>query len=130
MGIDHRAAAVAGVQGAVDLHQGQFAVVVLSQAGDGTFAHGNRRAALARRQDLAEGKAEGEDGHRFRQGGFVDVIDRLGQILDAADFDDRQVLFGIDRQDFAAGRFLLLRAAVEDDGDGGVFSQCSMSRGV
>ena len=102
---------------------GQIAVIVHPQAGDGTFAHGNRRAALARCQDLAEGKAEGVDRHRFRQLGFMEIIDRLGQLLDAADLDDGEVLFGIGRQDLAAHRFLLLRAALEDDGDGGILER-------
>ena len=120
VGVDHRSAAVAGVQGPVDLHHGQIALVVHAQAGDGAFAHGDGRAARAGGQDAAEGKAEGVDRHGFRQLGFVEAIDRLGQVLDAADLDDGEVLFGIGRQDLAANRFLLLGAAGEDDGHGGI----------
>ena len=74
-------------------------------------------------RQLAKGKTKRVDRHRFCQFGFMETIDRLGQLLDAADFEDGQIAFGIGCHDFATNRFLLLRATVENDSDDGILER-------
>ena len=114
--IDNRAAAVAGVEVAVDLDDAHVAAVVLADAGDRPLADGDGGVALGNRQRLAEREAERVDGHRFDDVHLLRQVERRGQVL-GDNLEDGQVAVGVGGQYFRGIGLLLLAAAVEDEGD-------------
>lgn len=118
--IDHGTAAVAGIQGTVDLHPCQLAALVEAEAGYGALTDGNRGVALAGGQHLTEGETEHVDRHGFCQLGVVVQIDRLRQRLNARHLEDRQVQIRIGGQHFGGTGLFFGRAAIQHHGRFGV----------
>jgi hypothetical protein len=92
--VHHRAAAVARVQVAVDLHRRHLAVLPLADAGDGPRADRDGRVPSAG-QALAEGEAEDEHLHGLHRFGRLVEVDWPGQVRGARHAQDGEVLVGV-----------------------------------
>src|SRR5207245_792464 len=97
--IDHGAAAITRVEGAVDLYGFHLALVILAETGDRALVDRDIGVALLEGQRLAEGKALDVNRHGFHEGGLALQIDGPREVPDAVHLEYRQIAAGVARHD-------------------------------